>query len=60
MYTPHITKRDLFIESNHLVTYKEGMFPPIHLDEERNEAGEVHAVTNWTKVSLKEMPEHHH
>ena len=41
VYTPHITKRDLFIESNHLVTYKEGMFPPIHLDEERNEAGEV-------------------
>ena len=41
VYTPHITKRDLFIQSNHLVTYKEGMFPPIHLDEERNEAGEV-------------------
>ncbi len=41
VYTPHITKRDLFIQSNHLVTYKEGMFPPIHLDEERNEAGEI-------------------
>ncbi|RZI96316.1 MAG: threonine--tRNA ligase [Microbacterium sp.] len=41
VYTPHITKRDLFIQSNHLVTYKEGMFPPIHLDEERNETGEV-------------------
>ncbi len=41
VYTPHITKRDLFIESNHLVTYKEGMFPPIHLDEERNEDGAV-------------------
>jgi threonyl-tRNA synthetase len=41
VYTPHITKRDLFIQSNHLVTYKEGMFPPIHLDEERNDAGEV-------------------
>ena len=41
VYTPHITKRDLFLQSNHLVTYKEGMFPPIHLDEERNEAGEV-------------------
>lgn len=33
VYTPHITKKDLFIESNHLVTYKEGMFPPIRLDE---------------------------
>ena len=41
VYTPHITKKDLFIESNHLVTYKEGMFPPIHLDEERDESGEV-------------------
>ncbi|BDV30623.1 threonine--tRNA ligase [Microbacterium terricola] len=41
VYTPHITKKDLFIKSNHLVTYKEGMFPPIHLDEERDEQGEV-------------------
>ncbi|MGV9193053.1 threonine--tRNA ligase [Microbacterium sp. MC2] len=41
VYTPHITKRDLFIESNHLVTYKEGMFPPIHLDEERDDEGNV-------------------
>ncbi|WP_277022305.1 PRC-barrel domain containing protein [Paracoccus hibiscisoli] len=30
------------------------------LDLMRNEVGEVHAVTNWTKDSLKEMPEHHH
>ena len=41
VYTPHITKQDLFLESNHLVTYKEGMFPPIHLDEERDENGEI-------------------
>jgi threonyl-tRNA synthetase len=41
VYTPHITKKDLFIESNHLVTYKEGMFPPIRLDEERDENGEI-------------------
>lgn len=41
VYTPHITKKDLFVESNHLVTYKEGMFPPIHLDEERDENGEI-------------------
>ncbi|MEN2740945.1 threonine--tRNA ligase [Microbacterium sp. X-17] len=41
VYTPHITKRDLFIESNHLVTYKEGMFPPIRLDEERDANGEI-------------------
>lgn len=41
VYTPHITKRDLFIESNHLVTYAEGMFPPIRMDEERDENGEI-------------------
>ena len=41
VYTPHITKRDLFVQSNHLVTYKEGMFPPIRLDEVVDEHGEV-------------------
>ncbi|MEU1970400.1 threonine--tRNA ligase [Microbacterium sp. NPDC019599] len=41
VYTPHISKQDLFLQSNHLVTYKEGMFPPIHLDEERDEHGEI-------------------
>lgn len=41
VYTPHITKKDLFVESNHLVTYAEGMFPPIHMDEERDETGEI-------------------
>ncbi|MFT4284907.1 MAG: threonine--tRNA ligase [Protaetiibacter sp.] len=41
VYTPHIAKEDLFLQSNHLVTYKEGMFPPIVMDEERDEAGEV-------------------
>ena len=36
VYTPHITKADLFITSNHLVTYAEGMWPPIRQDEERD------------------------
>lgn len=26
----------------------------------RDEDGNVHAVTNWTKDELKDMPEHHH
>ena len=30
------------------------------LDFMRDEEGEVHAVTAWTKDQLKEMPEHHH
>ena len=41
VYTPHISKRDLFLQSNHLVTYKEGMFPPIVMDEERDADGHV-------------------
>ncbi|KFI29544.1 photosystem reaction center subunit H [Haematobacter massiliensis] len=30
------------------------------LDAMRDESGEVHAVTRWTKDDLKAMPEHHH
>jgi threonyl-tRNA synthetase len=41
VYTPHITKKDLFVKSNHLVTYKEGMFPPIVMDEERDADGKI-------------------
>ena len=41
VYTPHISKEDLFLQSNHLVTYKEGMFPPITMDEERDAAGNI-------------------
>ncbi len=41
VYTPHISKADLFLQSNHLVTYKEGMFPPIRMDEERDGKGNI-------------------
>jgi threonyl-tRNA synthetase len=41
VYTPHIAKDDLFLQSNHLVTYKEGMFPPIRMDEERDADGNI-------------------
>src|SRR5690606_10371367 len=41
VYTPHISKEDLFLTSNHLVTYKDGMFPPIWMDEERDADGEI-------------------
>ncbi|TYR36127.1 PRC-barrel domain containing protein [Mesorhizobium microcysteis] len=30
------------------------------LDFMRDENGDVHAVTNWTKDQLKDMPEHRH
>ncbi|WP_417562583.1 threonine--tRNA ligase [Microbacterium sp.] len=41
VYTPHIAKEDLFLQSNHLVTYREGMFPPIRMDEERDDDGTI-------------------
>ncbi|WP_242868692.1 threonine--tRNA ligase [Microbacterium oxydans] len=41
VYTPHISKEDLFLTSNHLVTYKEGMFPPIVMDEELDDEGNI-------------------
>lgn len=34
--------------------------PVSDLEFMRDEDGDVHAVTAWTKDSLKAMPEHHH
>jgi threonyl-tRNA synthetase len=39
--TPHITKGHLFEVSGHLDWYREGMYPPVHLDEERDADGNV-------------------
>ena len=39
--TPHITKAQLFQTSGHLQWYAEGMYPPMHLDEERAADGAV-------------------
>lgn len=39
--TPHLTKGELFEQSGHLGFYRDGMFPPLMLDEERNEEGEI-------------------
>lgn len=36
--TPHITKGDLFERSGHLGWYRDGMFPPLRVDEERDPA----------------------
>lgn len=41
VYTPHITKSNLFETSGHLAWYSEGMFPPMKLDEEVDEDGVV-------------------
>jgi threonyl-tRNA synthetase len=41
VYSPHITKSNLFETSGHLAWYAEGMFPPMKLDEEVDDQGVV-------------------
>lgn len=44
VYTPHITKSNLFETSGHLAWYADGMFPPMKLDEEVDADGVVRKV----------------
>ena len=53
VYSPHITKGDLFETSGHLSWYKEGMFPPIRIDEQRDASGAV--VKQGVDYYLKPM-----
>ena len=39
--TPHITKGGLYETSGHLQWYKDNMYPPMRVDEERDENGNV-------------------
>ena len=39
--TPHLTKGQLFQTSGHLDWYADGMYPPMHMDEERDAQGNV-------------------
>ncbi|MGW4212601.1 threonine--tRNA ligase [Lentzea sp. NPDC004789] len=41
VYSPHITKGNLFEVSGHLDWYRDGMYPAMHLDAELNEDGTV-------------------
>jgi threonyl-tRNA synthetase len=41
VYSPHITKGKLFQTSGHLDWYADSMYPPMHLDEERDADGAV-------------------
>lgn len=41
VYTPHITKSQLFEISGHLDFYKEGMFPAMHMDPELDQDGNI-------------------
>lgn len=39
--TPHITKGHLYEISGHLQWYKDGMYPPMRIDEEKDENGNI-------------------
>ncbi|MBC7291417.1 MAG: threonine--tRNA ligase [Actinotalea sp.] len=39
VYSPHITKEQLFRTSGHLDWYADGMYPPMQMDEERDADG---------------------
>jgi threonyl-tRNA synthetase len=41
VYSPHATKAQLFETSGHLEWYADGMYPPMHMDEERDAEGNV-------------------
>jgi threonyl-tRNA synthetase len=41
VYSPHITKSNLFETSGHLAWYSDGMFPPMKLDQEIDSEGNV-------------------
>ncbi len=41
VYSPHISKAALFETSGHLEWFADGMYPPMHVDEELDEQGEV-------------------
>lgn len=51
--TPHITKGHLYEISGHLQWYKDGMYPPMRIDEERDESGNI--VKQGVDYYLKPM-----
>jgi len=53
VYSPHISKRNLFDTSGHLEWFAEGMYPPMHVDEERDADG--HVTRQGQEYYLKPM-----
>ena len=54
VYSPHITKSNLFETSGHLEWFADGMFPPMELDHSHGEDGEA-AEGTGTQYYLKPM-----
>ena len=57
--TPHITKEHLYVTSGHLEWYADGMFPPMHIDEELNEDGTVRKPGQNYYLKPMNCPMHH-
>lgn len=57
--TPHITKEHLYITSGHLEWYADGMFPPMHIDAEYDENGEVRKPGQDYYLKPMNCPMHH-
>ena len=57
--TPHITKEQLYITSGHLEWYAEGMFPPMHIDAEYAEDGELRKPGQDYYLKPMNCPMHH-
>lgn len=58
VYTPHISKSDLFATSGHLQTYAAGMWPPIHMDEARDADGNITKVGSDYYLKPMNCPMH--
>ncbi|QEN14813.1 threonine--tRNA ligase [Mycolicibacterium sp. ELW1] len=57
--TPHITKEQLYITSGHLEWYADGMFPPMHIDAEFDEAGKLRKPGQDYYLKPMNCPMHH-
>ena len=57
--TPHITKEQLYITSGHLEWYADGMFPPMHIDAEYDDNGELRKPGQNYYLKPMNCPMHH-
>ncbi|WP_099024265.1 threonine--tRNA ligase [Mycolicibacterium palauense] len=57
--TPHITKEHLYVTSGHLEWYADGMFPPMHIDAEYDEDGELRKPGQNYYLKPMNCPMHH-
>ncbi|MEI6620995.1 MAG: threonine--tRNA ligase [Actinomycetes bacterium] len=58
VYTPHVTKAGLFQTSGHLDWYADGMYPPMHLDEEVGSDGQVRRAAQEYYLKPMNCPMH--